>query len=88
MSDTINVTIMGVPYTLKAGDDPHYVTRLGEYVDRMMTELSASAPKLSQMQVAVLTALNLADLLHQAQEANRVIERANARLVRILDQLE
>ncbi len=88
MSETINVNIMGVPYTLKAGDDPTYVTRLGEYVDKMMSELSASAPKLSQLQVAVLTSLNLADLLQRAQEANHVIDRANTRIRRILEQME
>lgn len=88
MSDTISVNILGVPYTLRAGDDPRYVSRLGEYVDKMMSELAASSPKLTHLQVAVLTSLNLADQLHRAQEANQVVERATLRLRRIVDQLE
>ena len=88
MSDTINVNIMGMSFTLRAGDDPVYIRKLAEYVDHHMGQMQSSSPKLSQLQVAVLTCLNLADNLQQAQSANTVLEDADARLRRILERLE
>jgi len=88
LSDTINVTIMGMPFTLRAGEDPVYVRKLAEYVDHRMSQLASASPKTSQLQIAVLTCLNLADSLQQAQSANSIIEDATTRLQRIIERLE
>jgi cell division protein ZapA (FtsZ GTPase activity inhibitor) len=88
VSETVNVNIMGMPFSLRAGDNPEYILGLAEYVDGLTGELQANSPKLSQQQVAVLTALNLADMLSQAKMANSVIDEANERLRSLLNTME
>lgn len=61
------VRIAGREYTMTSYDTEAYVQRVASYVDRKMTDLSL-ATRLPVMQLAVLTALNVADDMIKAHD--------------------
>ena len=63
------VTICGQDYTMVGVESPEHIKRVAIYVDRKMEETMLTY-RLSQPMAAVLTALNLADELMQAQDEN------------------
>lgn len=66
------VKIAGREYALTSYDSPEYVQRVGSLVDRRLTEMSL-ATRLPPIQVAVLTAMKIADDMVKAQdEATRL----------------
>ena len=68
----ITLRINGKDYNLTSSDSEEYVRRVGAYVDRKITELGMAA-RMSAMDLAVLTAVNLADdLMKSHDEINRL----------------
>jgi cell division protein ZapA len=60
---TIKVNIWGIEYGLKSDADPQYIQELAAYVDQKMRKLSEGTVVKSQLKIAVLAALNIADEL-------------------------
>lgn len=58
-----NVTIFGSEYTIKGNIDEEYISKLAEYVDHKMHEISDQTKLASTQRLAVLTALYIADEL-------------------------
>ena len=79
----INVRIAGKEYIIASYDDPKYVIRVADLVDRRMNELGTLI-KLPAAQLAVLTAVNATDdMLKSRDEINRLrneLERTRAEL--------
>lgn len=69
MQKSVEIRIYGQRYTVKASSSQSYIKDLANYVDRKMREMAAASKVNSLGKVAVLTALNIADELHQQQEA-------------------
>lgn len=63
----VRLTIGGLDYRLTTDGDVSYVKNLAEEVDEIMTDLMQNHSKLSQVQAAVLCALDYADRYHQAE---------------------
>lgn len=63
----IRLTIGGLDYHLSTDEDTAYMKNLGEELDESISELLREHPKLSQVQAAVLCALDYADKLHQSE---------------------
>lgn len=63
------VTICGKDYTMVGVQSEEHIKRIAVYVDRKMEEMMLTY-RLSQPMAAVLTAMNLADELMQAQDEN------------------
>ena len=74
MRNKIVVTIGGKDYTMIAAEDGDYVRRCAGLVDKHLGEVSAGG-KLSQADAAVLTAMNIADLLMKEQETSENLRR-------------
>ncbi len=73
MSDgRVNVTIYGQSYVVSGGDDAKTI-RLAEYVDKMMNEIAENVSG-SLVDIAVLTALNIADDFSSYKDTMRGIE--------------
>ena len=68
------VHILGKEYTMTSYDPESYVQRVASFVDRKMTELSLST-RLPYAQLAVLTALNVADEYFKEVEASENLRR-------------
>ena len=62
----IHLTIGGLDYRLTTDEDVAYMKNLGEELDENITTLLREHPKLSQVQAAVLCALEYADKYRQA----------------------
>lgn len=63
----VRLTIGGLDYRLTTDGDVNYIKNLAEEVDEIMTDLMQNHSKLSQVQAAVLCALDYADKYHQAE---------------------
>ncbi|MEG0146193.1 MAG: cell division protein ZapA [Clostridia bacterium] len=78
------VRIAGKEYAMASYDSEAYVQRVASYVDRKMNELALST-RLPAVQLAVLTALNVADDMIKAHDEN---DRLKRELGRTRDELE
>lgn len=87
----IPVDINGQRYPIRSALEPDYVARLAQYVDEKMRAASESTPTGDSLRLAVLAALNIADELFRARDANQaqsgeIAERAGE-LERLLDRV-
>ncbi len=74
MQNRVTITIQGQQYTVLAAEGEEYVRRVAEYVDGKLGE-AAPDGKMSQVDCAVLTALNIADERFKEQEASENLRR-------------
>ena len=74
MKNTIKVIIDGRDYNMVAVEDETYVRRCAELVDQQIKEVSVGG-RLSQVDAAVLAAMNIADMLLKEQEASENLRR-------------
>ena len=90
MKQPFDVEIMGQRLTVASDEDNEHVRRAADYVDQQMRQLADGRGGASIVQLALLTALNIASeywKLHQDQEElqrtiNRLSQRVLARLER------
>lgn len=66
----ITVEIGGQTLILRTQNDPEYIKTLAKFVDEKIQSLAQNNPRLSISQLALLTAINLADEIHSAGEAH------------------
>ena len=74
MQNRVTVTVGGLKYTLLAVEDENYVHRVAAYVNEKLKE-TIKAGGGSQMDCAVLTAINIADERFKEQEASVDLRR-------------
>jgi cell division protein ZapA len=61
---SVRVTILSRPYTLRTSGDPAEVEKLAASVDELMLAIASKAPNADSTHIAVLACLHLADRLH------------------------
>ncbi|OYT73141.1 MAG: cell division protein ZapA [Chloracidobacterium sp. CP2_5A] len=74
-TQTVEVRIYGQVYNIRGDGNSAYISELAAYVDRKMREIMSSTHTVDSLRVAILSALNIADELFQA---NRRIEQLDA----------
>lgn len=74
MQNRVTVTVGGLNYTLLCAEGEDYVRRVAGYVDEKFRETAAGGG-ISQMNCAVLTAVNIADERFKEQEASENLRR-------------
>lgn len=74
MQNRVTVTVGGLKYTLLAVEDENYVHRVAAYVNEKLKE-TGRAGGTSQMDCAILTAINIADERFKEQEASVDLRR-------------
>ncbi len=74
MQNRVTVTVGGLKYTLLAPEDESYVHRVAAYVNDKLRE-TGKAGGVSQMDCAVLTAINIADERFKEQDASENLRR-------------
>jgi cell division protein ZapA len=88
--NTVRVTILGQPYTLRAQGDPKEVELLAQNVDELMHSIAAKSPNADSGRVAVLACLHLADKLNSLErdlgELKQRVERKSEEFAVLLDQ--
>ena len=73
MSQAFEIDVYGCRYTIRGDAEESYIRELGGRIDTQMRELGQKMKNATPMQLAVLTAINLADELNQVlkrQEEN------------------
>ena len=71
----VTVIINGNEYILKSDYPEEHVIKLANYVDNVIKELLQNYVKLSQIQLLLLSSLNIADELFIAKEENNAIKK-------------
>lgn len=74
MQNRVTVTVGGLKYTLLAAEDENYVHRVAAYVNDKLKETGRTGG-VSQMDCAVLTAINIADERFKEREASENLRR-------------
>jgi cell division protein ZapA len=88
VDNKVIVRIFGEEYPITGSTDPAYISKIADFVDSRMQEVSRRANTQSREKVAILTALSLASELHEKAESLEHIDRRNARLDHLLDELD
>lgn len=84
----VKVSIFGNDYRVRGAADAEYILRIAEYVDQTMRAISAAGRHVSTTRIAILTAFNIADELHQLRQSkpsSGETEDRAARLLKLLD---
>ncbi len=77
-ANQLRVNIFGTEYALKADENQDYVIEIAKYVDQKMREIDRSQAITSNLKIAILAALHIADELHQLRQYHdRVSEQIN-----------
>ncbi len=74
---TIRVEIYNQTYNIRSDGDTEYLTRLADFVDSRMREISSGTLTVDSLKVAILAALHIADELHRQKQT---YEQADAQL--------
>ena len=64
---SVQVTILSRPYTLRASEDPREVEQVAASVNELMLTIAAKAPNADSTRIAVLACLHMADKLRLAE---------------------
>ena len=67
-TNQLRVNIFGSEYVLKASENQAEIIKIAEYVDHKMKEVDRTQPIGSNLKIAILTALNIAEELFQNQQ--------------------
>jgi cell division protein ZapA len=70
VSQAFDIEVYGHRYTIRGDGEESYVQELARLVDERMRTLAAHMKNATPMQLAVLTAINLANELNQAFKQN------------------
>ena len=88
-SKNVKVNIFGEEYSIRGLDDPDYILRVADLVDRKMREIALKSRNRAPHRIAVLTALNLAgELLDLKDNSDREMIEVEDRAKHILELLD
>ncbi len=86
------VEIMGREYTVRSDEGEEWVSQIAEYVNSKIKEVSENTKTISTLNIAILTALNIANDYFKLSEAQKQFkerfESSSTRLVRLIDSQE
>jgi cell division protein ZapA len=89
MRPPLEVEIMGQRLTVASDDGEEHVRQVARYVDQQMRQLAEARPPVTTLQLALVTALNIASeyrkLQHQQEELCQKVDRMAQRLVARLE---
>src|SRR6266576_2664144 len=90
-SPTVRVEIYNQTYNIRSDGDTEYISRLAEFVDGRMREISSGTLTVDSLKVAILAALHIADELHRLkhihEQADAQLATRSAECVEMLDRL-
>ena len=88
-SNQIRVNIFGAEYTFKSDGDNNHILDIAKYVDQKMREIDRNHSINSNLKVAILAAINIADELFQEQKyRERLLQQINEESRRLNRSLE
>jgi cell division protein ZapA (FtsZ GTPase activity inhibitor) len=83
------VNIFGEEYPITASSDPADISRIADFVDTRMKELSKISRSKSRDKVAILTAMSLAsELLEKSEDIDTLESDFSSRLDKLVNRLD
>ncbi len=86
------VEIMGREYTVRSDEGEEWIAQIAAYVNSKIREVSENTKTISTLNIAILTALNIANDYFKLSEAQKQFkqkfESSSSRLVRLIDSQE
>lgn len=83
------VKIFGRDYPIASDQNPEYIKRLAEFVDKKMNEMAQEGDSLSTSRIAVLACLNIADeLMRTKNEKDKFIRLIDGRITKVAKMVE
>ena len=73
--ETVEVQILGEPYTLRSETSPEYTHRVADYVNQMAEDIRRESRVMDQKKLAILTALAVTDQLFRMRDGVEVVKR-------------
>ena len=88
-TNQLRVNIFGAEYVLKATENQEEIIKIAEYVDQKMKEIDRSQAINSNVKIAILAALNIAEELFQNQRyQEQLIEEVNQNSIKLSRSLQ
>src|ERR671919_817998 len=88
---TIRVEIYNQTYNIRSDGDSEYLTKLADFVDSRMREISSGTLTVDSLKVAILAALHIADELHRLkrlhEQADQQLASRSAECAEMLDRV-
>ena len=85
----VKVSIYGMEYPVKVGEDSEYVKSVAKYVDDIMLEIDRTMGTKSPLKIAVLAALNIADdLMKEKEEKKKLLEILNKDAEKLIEKID
>lgn len=86
----VKVNIMGQEYMVRTDADPKYIKKVAKLVEDRMDEVKQSSPETSsQLRIAVLSAMNIADeFLTITKSKNEVIDKFESKALAITEYID
>jgi len=88
---TVRVTILSRPYTLRTAGDPREVEALAAIVNELMLNIAGKAPNADSTHIAVLACMHLADRLQELEkelsELKGRVNRKSGELAGLLEEV-
>ena len=69
----VEIKLFGQTYTVKTDAEEHHIHAVAQYVNEKMEEILKKTRSVSTLNVAILTALNIADDLLREKEKRRML---------------
>ena len=69
----VEIKLFGQTYTVKTDAEEHHIQAVAQYVNEKMEEILKKTRSVSSLNVAILTALNIADDLLREKEKRRML---------------
>ncbi|MBN2060149.1 MAG: cell division protein ZapA [Deltaproteobacteria bacterium] len=89
MNELLKVTILNQEYHIKSDEDPAQVSKLEEYVNRKIDDISKGSKGLTEKKIAILLALNIAgeyfQLLKEHEELLIEIRKRSEKIISNID---
>ena len=83
------VQIFGKEYPISSDQNPEYIQKLADYVDKKMNEIASETETLASGRIAILACLNIADdlmrLKKEKEQLIRIIEERIANITKMIE---
>ncbi len=85
----VEIKIFGQTYTVKTDEEEEYIRRVAQYVNEKMEEVLRKTKSVSTLNVAILTALNIADdLLREKDRREALVKEVEIKSRNLVEQIE
>ena len=85
----VEIKVFGQTYTVKTDEEEDYIRRVAQHVNEKMEEVLRKTRSVSTLNVAILTALNIADdLLRERDKREALVKEVQIKSRNLVEQIE